>query len=170
MLAAVSSRQTFGSKSCSIARTLDVVGDWWTLLVLRDVFLGLRRFDEIRANLGIATNVLTLRLKRLTDAGILERRAYQEHPPRFEYTPTEKGRDLYAVLVVLLQFGDRHLRGSEPPPRVLIHDVCGKASEPALVCPHCRTEVTARNARTVPRRELPRALEAARKRGRRRTS
>jgi DNA-binding HxlR family transcriptional regulator len=166
----VSSRKTFGSRSCSIARTLDVVGDWWTLLVLRDVFRGLHRFDELRNSLGVATNVLTLRLKRLTDAGILERRAYQEHPPRFEYAVTDKGRDLYPVLIVLLQWGDRHLRGSEAPPRVLIHETCGKATQPALVCPHCRSEVSARNARTVPQRELSRALEALRHRRRRRTS
>jgi DNA-binding HxlR family transcriptional regulator len=162
----VSSRKTFAARSCSIARTLDVVGDWWTLLVVRDVFLGLHRFDDLRNSLGVATNVLALRLKRLTDAGILERSAYQERPPRFEYALTEKGRELYPVLVVLLQWGDRHLRGSEAPPRVLVHETCGKATQPELVCPHCRSEVSARNARTVPRRELPRALEELRRRPR----
>jgi DNA-binding HxlR family transcriptional regulator len=165
----VSSRKTFGSKPCSIARTLDVVGDWWTLLVLRDVLLGLRRFDELRGSLGVATNVLTLRLKRLTDAGILERRAYQEHPPRFEYSLTEKGRDLYPVLITLMVWGDRHLRGSEAPPRLLIHEACGHATQPELVCPHCRSEVSARNTRSVPRRE-PGAREALRQRSPRRTS
>jgi DNA-binding HxlR family transcriptional regulator len=158
----VSARKTFGTQPCSIARTLDVVGDWWTLLVLRDVFRGAHRFDELKSGLGIATNVLTVRLKRLTDAGILERRAYQEHPPRFEYTATAKGRDLYPVLIALLQYGDRHLRGSDAPPRVLVHDTCGKATQPEFVCPHCRSEVSAKNARTVPRAELSRALRNAR--------
>ncbi len=161
----MSTRKTFGSRSCSIARTLDVVGDWWTLLVLRDVFRGLHRFDALKTSLGIATNVLTLRLKRLTDAGILERRAYQEHPPRFEYALTDKGRELYPVLIGLLQWGDRHLRGAdEPPPRVLIHDTCAKATQPALVCPHCRSEVSAKNARTVTRADAPRVLAGLRRR------
>jgi DNA-binding HxlR family transcriptional regulator len=158
----VSARKTFATQPCSIARTLDVVGDWWTLLVLRDVFRGAHRFDELKSGLGIATNVLTARLKRLTDAGILERRAYQEHPPRFDYELTEKGRDLYPVLIALLQWGDRYLRGAEAPPRVLVHDTCGQATQAAFTCPHCRTEVSARNARTVPRADMPRALRGAR--------
>jgi DNA-binding HxlR family transcriptional regulator len=152
----VSTRKTFGSQQCSIARTLDVVGDWWTLLVLRDVFLGKRRFDDLKTSLAIATNVLTARLKRLTDAGILERRAYQEHPARFEYTLTDKGRDLYPVLIALLQWGDRHTRdgAGDAPPRVLVHEACGHPTHAVLTCPHCRTEITARNARTVARAEL----------------
>lgn len=151
----VSARTTFGTQSCSIARTLDVVGDWWTLLVLRDIFRGARRFDELKSGLGIATNVLTVRLKRLTDAGILERHAYQAHPPRFEYAVTAKGRDLYPVLIALLQWGDRHTRDtsdpSDAPPRVIVHDTCGKTTQPVFMCPHCSTEVSGRNARTVPR-------------------
>jgi DNA-binding HxlR family transcriptional regulator len=158
----VSARKTFGTQPCSIARTLDVVGDWWTLLVLRDVFRGAHRFDELKSGLGIATNVLTVRLKRLTDAGILERSAYQEHPPRFEYALTDKGRDLYPVLIALLQYGDRHLRGSDAPPRILVHDTCGHATQAVFMCPHCRSEVSAQNARTVSRAELPRALRSAR--------
>jgi DNA-binding HxlR family transcriptional regulator len=162
----VSARKTFGTQPCSIARTLDVVGDWWTLLVLRDVFRGAHRFDELKSGLGIATNVLTVRLKRLTDAGILERRAYQEHPPRFEYTATAKGRDLYPVLIALLQWGDRYMRDasdpSDAPPRVVVHDTCGHAIRPAFSCPHCRSEVSAQNARTVARAELPRELRNAR--------
>ncbi|MDB5027344.1 MAG: hypothetical protein JWO66_1033 [Candidatus Eremiobacteraeota bacterium] len=155
-----------GSRSCSIARTLDVVGDWWTLLVLRDVFRGIRRFDELKHSLDVATNVLALRLKRLTDAGILERTAYQEHPPRYEYAPTDKGRDLYPVLIALLQYGDRHLRGDDAPPRVVVHETCGKATQPSFVCPHCSAEVSASNARTVSRADLPRTLaELRRNRG-----
>ncbi len=156
----MSARKAFGTQPCSIARTLDVVGDWWTLLVLRDVFRGAHRFDELKRGLDIATNVLTARLKRLTDAGILERRAYQQHPPRFEYTVSERGRDLYPVLIALLQYGDRHLRGADAPPRVLVHDACGKVTQPAFICPHCRTEVSAENARTVPRAERPRGVPA----------
>ncbi|MEA2720693.1 MAG: hypothetical protein QOJ39_2557 [Candidatus Eremiobacteraeota bacterium] len=164
MLGAVSSRKTFGSRPCSIARTLDVVGDWWTLLVLRDVFRGMHRFDELQTSLGIATNVLTLRLKRLADAGILERRAYQEHPPRYEYVATDKGHDLYPVLLALLQWGDRHMRGDDPAPRVVVHETCGKATQPQFVCPHCKSEVSARNARTVARTNVRRTLETLRRR------
>jgi DNA-binding HxlR family transcriptional regulator len=155
-MTAVSTRKTFGSQQCSIARTLDVVGDWWTLLVLRDVFLGKRRFDDLKTSLAIATNVLTARLKRLTDAGILERRAYQEHPARFEYPLTDKGRDLYPVLIALLQWGDRHMRdgAGDAPPRVLVHEACGNPTHATLTCPHCRSEITARNTRTVARGEL----------------
>lgn len=162
----MSARKTFATQPCSIARTLDVVGDWWTLLVLRDVFRGAQRFDELKRGLDIATNVLTVRLRRLVDAGILERRAYQEHPPRFEYAVTAKGRDLYPVLIALLQWGDRYMRDpSDPadaPPRVVVHDACGHAIEPAFTCPHCRSEVSAQNARTVPRAELSRELRNAR--------
>ncbi|HEX3469227.1 MAG TPA: helix-turn-helix domain-containing protein [Candidatus Elarobacter sp.] len=152
----MSTRKAFGDQLCSIARTLDIVGDWWTLLVLRDVFRGTRRFDDLKRGLDIATNVLTARLKHLTDAGILERRAYQDHPPRFEYDVTAKGRDLYPVLIALAQYGDRHLRAAanDDPPRVLVHDACGHVSNPALMCSHCGTEVSARNARTVSRAEL----------------
>ncbi|GAC1585331.1 MAG: helix-turn-helix domain-containing protein [Candidatus Elarobacter sp.] len=165
MLLVVGTRKTFAAKSCSIARTLDVVGDWWTLLVLRDVFRGMRRFDELKTSLDIATNVLTSRLKRLTGAGILERRPYHEHPPRFEYELTEKGRDLYPVLIALLQFGDRHLRGADAPPRVVVHETCGKATQPEFVCPHCHACVSSRNARTVRRADVRRELDALRRRG-----
>jgi DNA-binding HxlR family transcriptional regulator len=151
ILSAVSSRTSLRTKPCSIARTLDVVGDGWTLLVLRDVFRGIRRFDDLAESLEIATNVLALRLKRLTAEGILERIAYQDRPPRYEYAITAKGRDLYPVLLALLQYGDRHLRGAEPPPRVVVHDTCGRAIEPEFVCPHCRSAVSAENTRTMRR-------------------
>lgn len=160
----MSTRKAFGGQLCSIARTLDLVGDWWTLLVLRDVFRGTHRFDDLKRGLDIATNVLTTRLRSLTDAGILERRAYQARPPRFEYTVTAKGRDLYPVLIALAQYGDRHLRGAtnDEPPRVLVHDACGHVSNPALICSHCGTEVSAANARTVARAESPAMRPATR--------
>lgn len=122
---------------CSIARSLDLVGEGWTLLILRDVFRGIHRFDELQTSLGVATNVLTTRLNRLTDAGLLERRAYQDRPPRYEYVLTQKGRDLRPVLIGLLQWGDRYLAGPEGPPRVLVHETCGHRTNPKLVCSHC---------------------------------
>src|SRR2546427_11536807 len=92
---------------CSIARTLEIVGEWWTPLILRDAFLGLSRFEELQSSLGIARNVLTKRLTTLVQAGIMERRRYPEHPERFEYLPTEAGRAPFPIVVSLLGGGGR---------------------------------------------------------------
>lgn len=99
----------YKGQNCSIARALEIVGERWTLLIIRDVFLGLRRFDEIRDDLGIARNVLTDRLARLVEEGILERAPYSERPQRFEYRLTKKGQDLYVALAALRQWGDQYL-------------------------------------------------------------
>src|SRR5947209_433167 len=104
------------SLHCSVARTLDVVGERWSLLVLRDAFNGVRRFEDFAARLPIARNVLTNRLQTLVAHGVLERLPYQEHPPRYEYRLTPKGRDLYPVIIALLQWGDRYLAGEDGPP------------------------------------------------------
>jgi DNA-binding HxlR family transcriptional regulator len=109
-------KRTYEGQNCSIARALELVGERWTLLIVRDAFLGLRRFDEFQESLGVARNVLTDRLTRLVLEGILERVRYQERPERFEYRLTEKGRELAVPLLALMQWGDRHL--SEKPPRV----------------------------------------------------
>jgi len=109
-------RRAYDGQVCSIARTLEVVGDRWTLLVVRDVALGRRRFDQLLASLGVASNVLADRLNRLVDDGILERVRYSERPERFEYRLTDKGRELRLALLALMQWGDRHL--SERPPRI----------------------------------------------------
>ena len=91
---------SLADRNCSTAKTLDVAGEWWTLLILRDAFGGTRRFDDFQASLGLARSVLTARLQKLTDHGILERRAYTRHPPRYEYHLTEKGRALFPVITV----------------------------------------------------------------------
>src|SRR6478672_5978282 len=103
--------QAFAEKNCSIARPLAFLGERWTVLVLRDLMLGRRRFDEIQESLGIATNVLSQRLSTLVDEGIAERRRYSEHPERFEYRLTQKGRELLPVVLALLRWGDRHTTG-----------------------------------------------------------
>lgn len=123
--------RSYDNQNCSIARTLEIVGERWTLLIIRDAFLGRSRFDEFQESLGIARNVLTDRLKRLVDEGILERRRYSEHPPRDEYVLTEKGRELRLALTGLRQWGDRYL--SEQPPRLLRRRSDGKPVVVAFV-------------------------------------
>ena len=109
-------KRDYEGQNCSIARTLEVVGDRWTLLIIRDVSLGLRRFDELLDKLGVASNVLTDRLNRLVKEGILERVRYSARPERFEYRLTKKGSELGPALLALMQWGDRHL--SPKPPRI----------------------------------------------------
>jgi DNA-binding HxlR family transcriptional regulator len=122
---------------CSLARALSVVGDRWTLLVLRECFLGVRRFEAFEARLGIARHVLAGRLKKLTEAGVLEKSSYQERPRREEYRLTAMGRDLYPVLLALLQWGDRHMAGEEGPPVTRVHNPCGHATHGVMVCSEC---------------------------------
>ncbi len=142
-------RSSFAGMECSIARTLEVVGEWWTLLVLREAFRGVRRFDELQDGLGIARNILTARLRTLEAHGILERHRYQERPARFEYRLTQKGLDLYPVLVALMQWGDRYVAGAAGPPVTLVHKGCGHQANPVLACAHCGEPVTARDMRAV---------------------
>lgn len=130
-------RTSFADMDCSIARTLDVVGEWWTLLILRDAFLGVTRFDDWQARLGIARNVLAARLDHLVDQGVLERRRYQDRPPRHEYVLTAKGRDLGPVLSALRTWGDAHAPPPGGPTTVLVHDACGHETRPVQTCSHC---------------------------------
>ncbi len=129
-------RTSFTDMHCSIAQALEAVGEWWTLLILRDAFLGVTRFDDWQRRLGIARNVLSARLDTLVDEGILERRRYLEHPPRDEYLLTRKGADLAPVLDALRVWGDRYA-APDGPPVVLVHDDCGKAIRPVSHCSHC---------------------------------
>ena len=126
-------KRGYEGQVCSIARSLEIVGERWTLLILRDVFLGRRRFDEIRESLGIATNVLAERLNRLVDEGVLERVRYSEHPDRFEYRPTPKGAGLRLALLALMQWGDEHL--ADRPPRLARRVGDGAPVRVALVGP-----------------------------------
>ena len=143
-------RTSFAEMNCSIARTLEIVGEWWTPLILRDAFLGLSRFEEFQGSLGIARNVLTKRLATLVQEGIMERQRYQEHPERFEYRLTEAGRDLFPVVVSLLQWGDRWTSGEAGPPLLLVHERCGQPGGAMLVCSHCGEEITVGNVHPEP--------------------
>src|SRR6476469_8339461 len=115
---------TGSPRVCSIARTLDVVGEKWALLAVREVFLGNHRFDEMVARTGAPRDTLANRLRTLVAEGVLEKRRYSERPPRDEYVLTEAGRDLYPVVMALKQWGDRHRSGEDGPPLVLAH-TCG---------------------------------------------
>ena len=121
---------------CSIARTLEVVGEKWALLAVREVFLGNRRFDEMIRRTGAPRDTLTARHRTQVDAGILQRRQYSDHPPRFEYHLTASGQDLYPVILTLLRWGDEHLAGPQGPPLVLEHH-CGHRLIPEVTCPAC---------------------------------
>jgi DNA-binding HxlR family transcriptional regulator len=137
-------------ENCSIARTVAVLGERWTLVILREAFNRRRRFEDIQRDLGIARNILADRLQRLVAEGILERRAYQQRPERFEYRLTDKGRDLYPVLIALMQWGDRYTAGDAGPPVELIHEPCGANTHPRLVCDHCGEPIDPRDVRPQP--------------------
>lgn len=136
--------RTYETQHCSIARALEVLGDRWTLLVIRDAFLGLRRFDDFQRDLGVARNVLTDRLGRLVEEGVLERRRYQERPERFEYRLTQKGRDLWPVTMALLRWGDRHY-ATEGAPRLVRHRDCGGSITERLRCDRCGADLELRD-------------------------
>jgi DNA-binding HxlR family transcriptional regulator len=127
-------------RECSIARTLDVVGEKWALLAIREVFLGDHRFDEMVRRTGAPRDTLAARLRTLVAAGVLERRQYCEHPARFEYHLTEAGRDLHPVILMLMRWGDRYLAGADGPPLVLEHS-CGHRLEAEVTCTACQQPV-----------------------------
>ena len=134
--------RSFDGQNCSIARALEVLGERWTLLILREVLLGRRRFEEIRRNTGVATNILTDRLATLVEHGVLERR-------EDDYVPTRKAVDASPVLVALLQWGDAHA-APDGPPRVLVHAPCGHDAHPSLQCTHCEQEIRPGELRVRP--------------------
>ena len=136
--------RTYEGQNCSIAKSLELIGERWTMLIVREVFLGNRRFDEIATRLNIARNVLTARLTRLVDEGVLTKVRYQERPERFEYRLTEKGIDLWPVIVSLLQFGDRYY-APDGPPVVLTHEECGGHVDAHRICDTCGKRLTARD-------------------------
>ena len=125
-------RKSFGSMQCTIARSLERVGEWWSILILRDATHGLARFDEFQESLGIAPNILTRRLKALVEAGLLERRRYSERPPRDEYVLTQAGRDFRPVLWALLAWGNKHF-APEGPSVVIVDSGTGVEADPLLI-------------------------------------
>jgi DNA-binding HxlR family transcriptional regulator len=127
---------------CSIAAALEIVGDRWTILILRDAFRGIRRFDELRRDLDIPRAVLSERLRRLVEHGVLVKRSYQERPVRYEYRLTPMGLQLSPILVSLMQWGDRWLSGEDGPPTLLVHEPCGTEIDLGFHCWHCDESFT----------------------------
>jgi DNA-binding HxlR family transcriptional regulator len=138
-----------GPRPCSIARTLEIVGEKWALLAVREVFLGNRRFDEMVRMTGAPRDTLAARLRTLVGAGILERRPYSDRPARYEYRLTGAGRDLYPVIASLMRWGDTYLAGDDGPPVVVEHH-CGHRLVPRLVCEACGETVDARDTKPAP--------------------
>jgi DNA-binding HxlR family transcriptional regulator len=143
---------------CSLARTLQVVGEWWTLLVLRDICFGVRRFDLIQAHLGLARNILVARLDTLVEHGLVVRERYQQRPERYEYVATEKGLDLVPAMMALVAWGDRWASGGHPPVHFR-HASCGHDTTAAVVCEVCGDPLRAADLRV---HEPPRAAAAER--------
>lgn len=137
-------------QDCSLARTLAVIGDRWTLMVLREAFRRVRRFEDFQKHLGIARRVLTERLAHLVEQGVLEKRPYQDKPVRHEYRLTAKGRDLYPAMVALMQWGDRHYAGPDGPPLLQEHVTCGHDFHAVTTCSVCGEVVDPRAVRVRP--------------------
>jgi len=142
-------RTSFEDMTCSVAQTLDVVGEWWSLLIVRDAFLGVTRFDDFQAGLGISRNILTRRLNHLVDNGILKRVPYSDRPPRSEYRLTDKGRDLWHVVTAMRQWGDRWAASGGPPLEIR-HTACGHVVTAVPACSHCGEALDARSVTAVP--------------------
>ena len=143
-------RASFADMNCSIARALEVVGEWWTLLILRDAFLGVRRFEDFVERLGISRNVLTIRLDSLVAAGILERRPYDEGRRRYDYLLTDKGRALWPVMTALRQWGDQWIYGAGNEPLLIEHRSCGSVTTGQMTCSACGEALDLRSVRAVP--------------------
>ena len=142
-------RTSFEDMTCSVAQCLDVVGEWWSLLIVRDAFLGVTRFDDFQARLGISRNILTQRLNHLVDSDVLKRVAYSDHPPRSEYRLTGKGRDLWHVITAMRQWGDQWAAPGGPPVETR-HTACGHIVTAVPVCSHCGEPLDARSVTAVP--------------------
>jgi DNA-binding HxlR family transcriptional regulator len=141
-------RKSFAGMNCSVAQCLEVVGEWWSMLILRDVFLGVSRFDQFKERLGISRNVLNQRLNRLVGAGVLKKVPYSTHPPRFDYRLTDKGRDLWPVLTTMREWGDKYAAPNGPPLE-LIHKGCGHAAETSITCSACGESIGPRDVRAI---------------------
>jgi DNA-binding HxlR family transcriptional regulator len=148
---------------CSLARTLGVIGDRWTMLILREAFLGSRRFDEFQRGAGAAPHLVASRLKKLVTAEVLEKRLYEQRPPRYEYRLTERGHELYPALIALIGWGEKWLKSPQGPATIRVHKGCGQPLRVTATCAACGEPVTARDvaATITPRYAAERTRRAA---------
>jgi DNA-binding HxlR family transcriptional regulator len=142
-------RTSFEAMNCSVAQCLEVIGEWWSMLIVRDAFLGVRRFDDFQSRLGISRNILTKRLTSLVEAGVLDKVPYQERPLRHEYRLTDKGRDLWPVLTTLREWGDKWAAPGGAPLEV-VHTACGEVMVLSHTCSACGDAVDSRSVRARP--------------------
>ncbi|WP_340647477.1 helix-turn-helix domain-containing protein [Phenylobacterium sp.] len=140
--------EDLADQPCSIARSVAVIGDRWTLMILRDAFLGVRRFEAFQTRLGISRTIITARLKLLVDEGVLAKIPYQDRPVRHEYRLTQKGLDLYPVVMSIVHWGDRHYAGDAGAPLLHRHKTCGCDFAPVMTCSECHAPVGAREVET----------------------
>ncbi|MFI1396008.1 winged helix-turn-helix transcriptional regulator [Streptomyces sp. NPDC020681] len=144
-------RQTsYSAMQCSMAHALEAVGDWWSPLILRDLYFGFRRFEDLVEDLGISRNLLTARLRTLTEHGIVDRSQYQDRPPRHEYTLSEAGRELVPILMALTAWGDRWTTPDGGPPVLFRHAACGQEFVPSVTCSACGRTVRSEDVEPVP--------------------
>lgn len=141
--------EEIGHQPCSIARTLSILGDRWTMLILRNAFMGMRRFDDFQQNLGVTRHVLSERLKRLVEHGILAKAPYFDRQERFEYRLTEKGLELYPILLSMSKWADKWMDEGQGAPIQYVHKSCEKPFQPVLVCSECGEEVHARQVKPI---------------------
>ena len=141
--------EDIGDQPCSIARTLSVLGDRWTMLILRNAFMGMRRFDDFQQNLGITRHVLSERLKRLVEHEILVKAPYFDRQERFEYRLTEKGLELYPILMAMTQWADKWMDEGQGAPVQYVHKSCGQAFQPVMVCSECKNRLHAKQVKLV---------------------
>jgi DNA-binding HxlR family transcriptional regulator len=149
-----------GSETCSVARALGVIGDRWTLLILREAFQRTRRFEDFQAHTGAARHIVADRLKKLVGHGVLERRKYQEKPARHEYRLTQKGLDLHPIIMAIVAWGDRWMDEGEGPPLELVHKGCGQPMTSVAVCSECGEPLDPRSVQPQPGPALQKLLEA----------
>jgi DNA-binding HxlR family transcriptional regulator len=142
-------RKSFAGMHCSVAQCLEVVGEWWTMLIVRDAFLGISRFDDFQERLGISRNILNQRLAHLLEHDVLRKVRYSDHPPRYEYRLTTKGRDLWPVLAAMRQWGDQHAAPDGPPVQ-MIHKGCGNVADMVMNCSQCGEPLGSHDVTAVP--------------------
>lgn len=155
--------EDLGDQPCSVSRTIAVIGDRWTLLILRDCFNGVRRFDDFQSRLGISRTIVTDRLTLLVREGVLKRVLYQQRPDRHEYRLTEKGLDLHPILMALFRWGDKHYASKAGPPLLFRHKTCGHDFHAMTTCSACGDELKPREVEARPGPGLPASRRARRK-------